>query len=133
MVVVQQRWRWVLAGVAVVAVSLLGWVTGPGPVNIVIVVLGALCVLASLLVRNPRWAGLVGTRARLTGSQARAVRWFIVVVVLGALALHYLISGGIAVIFRERFPVGGLVVGGLLAFGGPAFARWWFRAAGSQE
>ncbi len=122
-VALRQRSRWVVAGVAVFALSLLGWLAGPGPVNIAIVVLGALCVLASLVVRNPRWAGLVGIRARLAGSQARAVRWFVVVTVLGVLALVYLINAVGVLVFREPYPFGGLVVGCLLAFGGPAFAR----------
>ncbi len=135
-VALRQRSRWVVAGVAVFALSLFGWLAGSGPVNVAIVVLGALCVLASLLVRNPRWAGLVGIRARLVGSQARAVRWFVVVTVLGVLALVSLIDlvGLVGwLVFRVRYPIGGLVVGGLLAFGGPAFARWWFRGAGGQE
>lgn len=125
--VVQRRSRWVTAGIAVFALSLLAWLAGPGPANILVLALSSLCVLASLTVRNPRWAGLLGTRARLLGRPARAARWFVAVTVLGTLALGYLINVACVVLLGDTYPVAGLVVGLLLSLTGPRFARWWFR------
>ncbi|MBV9846511.1 MAG: hypothetical protein JOZ47_15795 [Kutzneria sp.] len=84
---VHSRSRWILAGGLVVGVSVLGWLAGPGPVNIAFLLLIAACVAASLVGRSPRWAGLTGKRVRLRGQLAGDLRWFVVATLLGVVAL----------------------------------------------
>jgi hypothetical protein len=127
--VVQRRSRWVTASVAVFTLSVLSWIAGPGPANILVVVFSALFVLASLAVGSPRWAGLVATRARLLGQPARAVRWFVAVTALAMVALGYLINVVCVTLLHDTCPIAGLITGLVLSFAGPRFARWWFRPA----
>lgn len=128
--VVQPRWRWALAGGAVFAVSVFAWLA-PESSDLLNVVLLVVAVAAFLLARSPRWAGLTGKRAQLTGEAIRRVRTLSLMTMVGVLAMAILVNRAALYLFGEAYPIGGALAGLVLVLAGPRFAQWWITRPGS--
>ncbi|MBR8744769.1 hypothetical protein [Nocardiopsis sp. MG754419] len=126
------RVRWALAGGGVFAASVLVWLTGPDPNNLFTSVLLLVAVVAALLARSPRWAGLTGSRARMTGSAGRRVRTLALVTMIAVLVLFVPVNMAVVHWMGEPYPIAGAFVGIVLALAGPPFARWWMTEPESR-
>lgn len=130
---VGKRSRWALYGAGVFAASVLAWSANPEWSNLITVVLLVVAVAAALLARSPRWGGLTGQKARLTGAAGRKVRSLALVTVLGALGLFALFNTAARLLLEESYPIAGALVGIVLFLAGPRFARWWMSGSGNRR
>ena len=130
---VQKRSRWALYGIGVFAASVLVWLSNPEWSNLISVALLLVAVAAALLARSPRWGGLTGQRARLTGAARRRARTLALATMLGALALFALFNTAVQLLLEQSYPIAGALVGLVLVTAGPAFARWWMTDLGSRR
>lgn len=129
------RWRWILAGGVVFAVSVLDvwvrtWTAFGELLGLALTAGGLLLILAG---RIPRAARLLRKRTELSRGALGSVGGFVLVVTLVVATVRYmllfLLPAGTATSGYwtvELLP--GLLLGVLLAAAGPASARWWFRA-----
>jgi len=130
--VVQKRSRWALAGGAVFAASVLVWLMDPEFSNLFTLVLLVVAVVAAMLARSPRWGGLTGQRARLTGAARRRARTLSFTTMLGVVVLFLVFNTAVRLLWEETYPIAGALVGLVLALAGPPFARWWMLRPGSR-
>lgn len=132
-VVVQKRSRWALYGLGVFAASVLVWVSKPEWSNIITMALLVVAVAVALLARSPRWGGLTGQRARLTGAARNRVRTLAIATLIGALALFALFNTAVQLLLEDSYPIAGALTGLVLALVGPYFARWWTSKPGNRR
>lgn len=132
--VVLPRWRWMLAGGVVFAVSVLDfWVrTWTAFGELLGLALTAGGVLLALTGRVLGAARLLRKRAQLSRGALRSVGGFVLVVTLVVATLRYMLlfllpTGTDASGYWTVELLPGLLLGVLLAAAGPASARWWFR------